>query len=285
MVYNKKSHDIHRNVIAPHYDEDGREGGETMRRILILMSLFTLLLGIALPAFSQEMTADEIVRKAEDIMRGSSNVGVMSMHIINPNWERTLEMKYWEKGKDRSLVRITAPAREAGTISLKVENNMWNYLPSVERVIKVEPSMMMQSWMGSDFTNDDLVRESSIVDDYDPTLVGTEVLEEGEAYVLDLVAKPEAPVVWGKITLYIRAEDFAPLRYEYFDEDGEMIRVMYMSDIERIDGRSYPMVWTMVPVKEEGKMTIITVHEIQFDVPIDDNIFNYSNLRRGIVPE
>jgi outer membrane lipoprotein-sorting protein len=209
----------------------------------------------------------------------------MSMHIINPNWERTLEMKYWEKGKDRSLVRITAPAREAGTISLKVENNMWNYLPSVERVIKVEPSMMMQSWMGSDFTNDDLVRESSIVDDYDPTLVGTEVLEEGEAYVLDLVAKPEAPVVWGKITLYIRAEDFAPLRYEYFDEDGEMIRVMYMSDIERIDGRSYPMVWTMVPVKEEGKMTIITVHEIQFDVPIDDNIFNYSNLRRGIVPE
>jgi len=285
MVYNKKSHDIYRNVIAPHYDEDGREGGETMRRILILMSLFTLLLGIALPAFSQEMTADEIVRKAEDIMRGSSNVGVMSMHIINPNWERTLEMKYWEKGKDRSLVRITAPAREAGTISLKVENNMWNYLPSVERVIKVEPSMMMQSWMGSDFTNDDLVRESSIVDDYDPTLVGTEVLEEGEAYVLDLVAKPEAPVVWGKITLYIRAEDFAPLRYEYFDEDGEMIRVMYMSDIERIDGRSYPMVWTMVPVKEEGKMTIITVHEIQFDVPIDDNIFNYSNLRRGIVPE
>jgi len=256
-----------------------------MKRILIVLSLLMLLAGTAFPAPAQEMTADEIVRKAEDIMRGSSNVGVMSMHIVNPNWERTLDMKYWEKGKERSLVKITAPAKEAGTVSLKVDNNMWNYLPSVEKVIKIPPSMMMQSWMGSDFTNDDLVRESSIVDDYDPSLSGTEILEQGEAYVLVLVAKPEAPVVWGKINIYIRTEDFAPLRYEYFDEDGEMIRVMYMSEIKKIDGRSYPTVWTLEPVKEEGKKTIITVHEINFNVPVDDSIFNLSDLKRGIVPE
>jgi len=256
-----------------------------MRRILLVLTLCTLFLGIALTAFAQEMTADEIVRKAEDIMRGSSNVGVMSMQIITPNWERTLDMKYWEKGKDRSLVKITAPAKEAGTVSLKVDYNMWNYLPSVEKVIKIPPSMMMQSWMGSDFTNDDLVRESSIVDDYDPALLGTETLDQGEAYLLELTAKPDAPVVWGKINIFIRVEDFAPLRYEYFDEDGDMIRVMYMSEIRVIDGRSYPTVWTMEPINEEGKKTIITVHEINFDVPVDDSIFNLSNLKRGIVPE
>ena len=256
-----------------------------MKRIFILIAIVALLAGGAFSALAQEMTADEIVRKAEDIMRGSSNIGVMSMHIVNPNWERTLEMKYWEKGKDRSLVKITAPAKEAGTVSLKVDNNMWNYLPSVEKVIKIPPSMMMQSWMGSDFTNDDLVRESSIVDDYDPALLGTESLEQGEAYLLELTAKPEAPVVWGKINIFIRVEDFAPLRYEYFDEDGEMIRVMYMSEIRVIDGRSYPTVWTMEPINEEGKKTIITVHEINFDVPVDDSIFNLSNLKRGIVPE
>lgn len=256
-----------------------------MKRILIGVSLLALLAWSVLPALAQEMTADEIVRKAEDIMRGSSNVGVMSMHIVNPNWERTLDMKYWEKGKDRSLVKITAPAKEAGTVSLKVDNNMWNYLPSVEKVIKIPPSMMMQSWMGSDFTNDDLVRESSIVDDYDPALLGTKELEQGEAYILELTAKPEAPVVWGKINVYIRVEDFAPLRYEYYDEEGEMIRVMYMSDIKKIDGRSYPTVWTMEPVKEEGKKTIVTMHEINFDVPIDDSIFNLSDLKRGIVPD
>lgn len=251
-----------------------------------LIAIFTAVLvaGIFNVAHSAELTAEEIVKKAEDTMRGQSNVGKMTMTITNPNWERTLVMDYWEKGKDKSLVKLTSPAKEAGTVSLKIENNMWNYIPSVEKVIKIPPSMMMQSWMGSDFTNDDLVKESSIVEDYTPKLLPNKTLSEGEAYVIELTAKPEAPVVWGKILLYVRVLDFAPMKYEYYDEKGKLIRVMTMSKIKKVGKRAYPTVWTMVPKNKAGHKTVIIVNEIKFDVPIDKNVFSLSNLKRGIVP-
>lgn len=254
-----------------------------MKRMIAIFIAFLTTILLSSTALA-ELTAEEIVKRAEDIMRGQSNIGKLTMIVTNPNFERTLTMEYWEKGKDLSLVKIISPAKEAGTVSLKVDNNMWNYLPSVEKVIKIPPSMMMQSWMGSDFTNDDLVRESSIVDDYDPALLKNEVLGEGEAYVLELTAKPDAPVVWGKILVYVRVSDYAPLKYEYFDERGKLIRVMSMSKIKKIGRRAYPTVWTMVPKNKEGRKTVIIVDEIKFDVPIDKNIFSLSNLKRGIIP-
>ena len=235
-------------------------------------------------AATAELTAEEIVKKAEDIMRGQSNIGKLTMMVTNPNFERTLTMEYWEKGKNLSLVKITSPAPQAGNVFLKVENNMWNYIHSAEMIIDIPPSMMMDSWMGSDFTNDDLVRESSIVDDYDPVLLKNEVLNEGEAYVLELTAKPDAPVVWGKILVYVRVSDYAPLKYEYYDEKGKLIRIMTMSKIVKMGWRAYPTVWTMEPKNKEGHKTVVIVDEIKFDVPISDKIFSYSNLKRGIIP-
>ncbi len=254
-----------------------------MKRIVAIFVVF-LVMGLFKAAVAAELTAEEIVKRAEDIMRGSSNIGKLTMIVTNPNFKRTLTMEYWEKGKDLSLVKIISPAKEAGTVSLKVDNNMWNYLPSVEKVIKIPPSMMMQSWMGSDFTNDDLVRESSIVDDYTPVLLENSMLSEGEAYTLELTAKPDAPVVWGKILVYVRVSDYAPMKYEYYDERGKLIRVMTMSKIKKIGRRAYPTVWTMVPKNKEGRETVIIVDEIKFDVPIDKNIFSLSNLKRGIIP-
>lgn len=254
-----------------------------MKRLIAIITAI-LTTGLFNAAVSAELTAEEIVRKAEDIMRGSSNIGKLTMIVTNPNFERTITMEYWEKGKDLSLVKITSPAKEAGTVSLKVDNNMWNYIPSIEEIVKISPSMMMQSWMGSDFTNDDLVRESSIVDDYTPALLEKRMLEEGEVYTLELTARPDAPVVWGKILVSIRVADYAPLKYEYYDERGKLIRVMSMSKIKKIGKRAYPTVWTMLPKNKEGRKTIIIVNEIKFDVPIDKNVFSYSNLKRGIVP-
>jgi outer membrane lipoprotein-sorting protein len=254
-----------------------------MKRLIAVMVL-VFVAGLFNTAVAAELTAEEIVKKAEDIMRGSSNVGKLTMKVTNPNFERTLTMDYWEKGKDLSLVKITSPAKEAGMVSLKVDNNMWNYIPSIEKVIKIPPSMMMQSWMGSDFTNDDLVRESSIVDDYTPAMLEKKMLEEGEAYTLELTAKPEAPVVWGKILVSIRVADYAPLKYEYYDEKGKLIRVMSMSKIKKIGRRAYPTVWIMVPKNKEGRKTIIIVNEIKFDVPINSSIFSLSNLKRGVIP-
>jgi len=252
------------------------------RRVIISVFLVFVFL---IPTLSfAELTAEEITRKAEDLMRGRSNTATLTMTITTPNWERTLTMDSWEKGKDKSLVKITSPAKEAGTVSLKVENNMWNYLPSVEKIIKIPPTMMMQSWMGSDFTNDDLVKESSIVDDYDPSVLGKETLDQGEAYVVELIPKPEAAVVWGRIVAYIRDGDYVPLKYEYYDEKGKLIRVMDLTEIKEMGGRTIPTVWTMVPKTKEGRETVIILNRIEFDVPISDDIFSLSNLERGIIP-
>ena len=259
-----------------------------MKILIRYLFVAILLLSFAVPSLSEEdITAEDIVKKAEEIMRGQSNKGTMTMTIVNPNWERTLTMDYWEKGKDRSLVKIISPPKEAGTVSLKVENNMWNYLPSVEKVVKIPPSMMMQSWMGSDFTNDDLVKESSIVEDYTPALTGKETIDGMETHMLELTARPEAAVVWGKLILYIRVGDYAPMKYEYYDEKGKLIRVMTMTEISDVDGRPYPHLWTMVPKSEDkkGRKTIIKVEKIEFNVPIDDDVFNLSNLTRGVIPE
>lgn len=252
------------------------------RRVII--SVFLVFMFLIPTSVFAELTAEEITKKAEDLMRGRSNTATLTMTITTPNWERTLTMDSWEKGKDKSLVKITSPAKEAGTVSLKVKNNMWNYLPSVEKIIKIPPTMMMQSWMGSDFTNDDLVKESSIVDDYDPAVLGKETLDQGEAYVVELIPKPEAAVVWGKIVAYIRDGDYVPLKYEYYDEKGKLIRVMDLTEIKEMGGRTIPTIWTMVPKTKEGRKTVIILNRIEFNVPISDDIFSRSNLERGIIP-
>jgi outer membrane lipoprotein-sorting protein len=251
-----------------------------MKRIVqITMAAAILLCALSLPA--AEPTAQDLIKEAEDLMRGQSNIGTMTMTITTPHWERTMTMDYWEKGKNLSLVKVTDPPKEAGTISLKVDENMWNYIPSVETVIKVPPSMMMQSWMGSDFSNDDLVRESSISRDYNAAITGKQSTPDGVVYVLDLIPKPEAAVVWGKISAYVRATDHIPIRYEYYDEKGKLIRVMDLAEIKRMGGRTIPTVWTMVPKNLKGRKTVIVLDKIQFNVPISDDVFSLSKLKGG----
>ncbi len=249
-----------------------------MKRIwfLLVILLFAGRVGAA------ELTAQDLIKEAEDLMRGQSNIGTMTMIITTPHWERTMTMDYWEKGKEKSLVRVSAPAKDAGTVSLKVEQNMWNYIPSVEKVIKIPPSMMMQSWMGSDFTNDDLVRESSISRDYTATITGKETLPEGDTYVVQLIPKPEAAVVWGKIVAYVRVTDHVPLMYEYYDEKGKLIRVMELTDIKQMGGRVIPTRWTLTPKTVENRKTVIVLNKIQFNVPISDDIFSLSKLKGGV---
>ncbi len=252
-----------------------------MKKCLICASFFILLTALAGHLSAADPTAQDLIREAEDLMRGQSNVGTMTMIITTPHWERSMTMDYWEKGKERSLVKVTAPAKEAGTVSLKVDQNMWNYIPSVEKVVKVPPSMMMQSWMGSDFTNDDLVKESSISRDYNAAITGKKTTPDGDVYVLELIPRPEAAVVWGKITAYVRAADHIPVKYEYFDEKGKLIRVMDLTDIKRMGGRNIPTVWTMVPKTKAGRKTVVILNRIEFDVPISEDVFSLSKLKGG----
>jgi len=164
--------------------------------------LMTLLLGLfAISAFAQDIDIKEIVRKSDEKFRGTSSTGSFSMTIQRPTWSRTISMKSWSLGTDYSLIYVTAPAKEKGQVFLKRKNEMWNWVPTIERMVKVPPSMMMQSWMGSDFTNDDLVRESSIVKDYTHKLLGEETIDKYPCYKVELIPLENAPVVWGKVLM------------------------------------------------------------------------------------
>lgn len=241
-------------------------------------ALFSLLLLCALPLRAQD--AREIVRKANDLMRGTSTFSELSMTITKPEWSRTVEMKVWAVEPDYSLVYVTEPARDKGTVTLKRKNEVWNWLPSVQRVIKIPPSMMLQSWMGSDFTNDDLVRQSSIVDDYTHAIVGEDTLEGRRCWRIAMTPKPEAGVVWGKLLIWITREGYLELKTDYYDEDGTLVKSFTGSNVKTFDGRSIASHWEMVPVHDPGKKTVLEYRKLKFDVKLDQSFFSEQNMKR-----
>ena len=231
-------------------------------------------------AASEEARIKEILDKVDRLWRGSTSVGQMEMEVVTAHWSRTLRMKVYTEGMDRSLVRITYPAKEEGVATLKVENNIWNYLPKIKRVNKVPASMMLGSWMGSHFTNDDVVEDSQYVRDYDTTIT-FEGERDGQGILeLTLFPKPEAPVVWGKIVSIIRAEDYMPLAMTYFDEDGEEVRVFTFEEVKEMGGRILPTVLTIRPLDKPEEYTRVTYLEITFDVDLKPDLFSLRSLQK-----
>ena len=254
-------------------------------RTFIDRCLVALLVGGALfaahPALAQEESALDIIRKADELTRGDTQEGTYRMTIVRPDWERTMVFEYWSEGTEKSFIRVKEPVKERGVSFLKIEREMWQYVPRINRVIKIPPSMLLQSWMGSDFTNDDLVKESSIVDDYTHALLGREVMEEGEAYKVELTPKPEAPVAWDRLIEWIRVEDYIPLRAEFFNERGERVRTIIYSDIKEMGGRVVPVRFELIEEKKPGRKTIMVLEDVTFDQPIGRTIFTQANLRRA----
>lgn len=242
-------------------------------KILSIILLFTA-------AMANAQDAKEIVQKADDKFRGKSSEGTMTMIIERPTWSRTVTMKSWSMGNEYSLIYITAPAKEKGQVFLRRESEMWNWVPNIERMIKLPPSMMMQSWMGSDFTNDDLVRESSIVTDYTHKIIGEETINGYESYKIELIPLPDAPVVWGKVLMWISKDEFYWLRSEFYDEDNILVNTETLSDIKKMDDRTMPTRMEMIPADEEGHKTIMIYDKIDFDVKIDESFFSQQNMKR-----
>lgn len=227
---------------------------------------------------SAEPNAIDIVQKRDDIMRGKTSEGHYKMEIVSPRWTRNLEFNAWSKGTNKSFIEITYPKKDSGTTFLRVDTDLWQYVPSIEKIIKIPPSMMLQSWMGTDFTNDDLVKESSIIDDYTHRLLR----EENGAYVIESIPKPEAAVVWGKIIQWIDKQNFLPVKDEFYDEDGVLIKHLLYDEINNLQGRPYPMRWQMIPLTEErkGHRTTIVVDHLKLDQPITDDTFSMKALKR-----
>ena len=233
---------------------------------------------VSLTGYGQDAT--EIVRMADEKFRGESSRGVTTMIIERPSWSREISMKNWSLGDEYSMIYITAPAKEKGQVFLKRKSEMWNWVPTIERMIKIPPSMMMQSWMGSDFTNDDLVRESSIVKDYDQVLTGEETLRDYECHKIELTPHPEASVVWGKIIMWISKNEYHWLKAEFYDEDGELVNTEILSEIKLMDDREMPTRMEMIPADKKGHKTILIFDEIEFNVDLDESFFSQQNMRR-----
>jgi outer membrane lipoprotein-sorting protein len=231
--------------------------------------------------FSQVLNAKEIVRKADEKFNGEkSSLMVMSMTIIRPSWQRSVDFKNWSLGRDYALTLITAPARDAGQTFLKRASEMWNWNPSINRLIKLPPSMMSQGWMGSDYTNDDILKESSVVNDYTHEITGEEALEGQTCYRILMKAKEDAAVVWGHQVRWIDKKEFLVIRAELYDEDGNLVRTETGSDIKTMDGRTIQTKIELIPADEPGNKTIITIKEIRFNIPLEEGFFSQQNMKK-----
>lgn len=243
--------------------------------------LLPLLLTLQAPQIVTPQSAEKIIERAEELLRGESSTGTFEMTVVTPEFTRSLTMDSWWVGTEKSLITIKLPKKEAGNKWLKIGNEMWNYLRATETTIKIPPSMMLQSWNGSDFSNDDLARESSLSKDYSPILIGMEKLEDDECWKLALIPKPQAPVVWGKLYIWVRTLDLAPRVVEYYDEKGTLIRYMVYSDIKKMGGRTIPTVWTMFNKLKPGNKTEFKIIDIAFNTRIPDRVFSFRELERG----
>jgi len=246
--------------------------------ILILTLVFA-----AIPehqVYSQELTATEIIQKATDKVNGKSSIGSMKMTVVRPSWSREVTMKSWSMGDDYYLILITEPVKDKGQTFLKRETDMWNWMPSISKMIKIPPSMMSQSWMGSDFTNDDLVKMNSYVNQYTHKIIGEEVVESLNCYKLELIPKPDAPVVWGKVLAWISKEEFYELKLEFYDEDNVLINRQESSDIRQFSDRKLPAKMVMTPIDDPGNQTIIEITENEFNVDIKESFFSQQNMKK-----
>lgn len=246
-----------------------------MKNLCLLVSFF---LGITFAVNGQ--SAKEIIQKMDDNAFGGRMEASMKMTIVRPAWTRTMELKSWSDGADYSLILITAPAREKGITYLKREKEMWNFQPSIDRTIKMPPSMMMQSWMGSDFKNDDLVRQSSIIDDYTHQVLGKETIDGRECYKIQLIPNEDAPVVWGKVIIWVDTKDYLNLKTEHYDEDDELVDTNYGQNIKKMGGRLLPTKMVLIPADEEGHKTIMEYQNIEFDASFNDRFFSTQNMKR-----
>jgi outer membrane lipoprotein-sorting protein len=252
-----------------------------MRKLKILLAAAFVVAAGGGNLTAQQLTAKDIVQKADEKFNGEkSSITDMTMTIIRPAWQRSVEFKSWTLGREFNLTLITAPAKDGGQTFLKRGNEMWNWNPSISRLIRLPPSMMSQGWMGSDYTNDDLMKESSVVNDYNHEITGDATVEGRNCWVIKMVAKPDAAVVWGHQVRWIDKKEFLMLKAEYYDEDGNLMRTETGSDIKIMDGRTIPAKMVLSPVDEPGNSTVIIIKEVKFNTPIQESFFSQQNMKR-----
>ncbi len=249
-----------------------------MRYGMIMAVILSLIL--AADGRAEEMNAERLVKAAFDYWRGQASVAVMEMTIHRPGWQRTMTLNAWTKGESDSLFVITAPPKDQGNGTLKNSKGMWIYNPKVNRVIKLPPSMMSQSWQGSDFSNNDIAKTDSLVKDYTHRIEAAATEDGKKVYTVKSVPKPNAPVIWGMLRLRVR-EDFILLGEIFYDEDLQPVKEMTSSDIRMVDDRLFPLKWKMQKSDIPDEYTLILYRELDFKQDLADRLFTLSNLKHA----
>ncbi len=238
---------------------------------IILRGLVLVGAGVSL-AYA-EPTVEDLLRATDDVARGEHSIATVSMHVKTARYERSMKMKAWSKGTEKTLIQILEPAKEKGMATLKVNDDIWNYMPKIDRTMKVPSGMMSGSWMGSHFSNDDLVRENRLSEEFDATMTSKPDGKSDGLYVIELIPKPEAPVVWGKVVSRVRA-DMIPVDVRYYDEKGALVRTMSFGEPRMMGGRMMPTSMTITPEDKPGESTRIEYDEMDFDTEVPESLFS-----------
>lgn len=252
---------------------------ERIAPVIVLAALIAAAPPVPRPQAAPDR-AEEIVRRMDDLYRSRSSEALVEMEVITPDWQRTLRMRIWSRGQTETFIRILEPKKEEGFATLRIENEMWNYLPKTAKVLKVPPSMMMSSWLGSDFTNDDLVKEFTFVESYRFEMTTPEGAEPGVLYV-KCVPKEGLPIVWGSLVLAVREDGLIPVWERYYDEKGRPAREIAFKDVKTLGGRRIPATMELVPAAKPGHRTVVRYLEARFDIDLSPDIFTLRNLQSG----
>ena len=251
-----------------------------MLRINIIKLYFFCIFFFTSYAIASSLDPKEILDSVDDLYRSNASHGILSLSVTTVNWQRTLTLEQWSKGEDKSLLKILKPKKEKGLATLRVGKNVWNYMPKVKRVVKIPSSMMSSSWMGSHFTNDDLVKQSRMVEDYTFSITFEGTREGKEIIEITCIPSKDAAVVWGKVEVVVYHDGYIPIRMIYYDEDLLLSRTLEFTNIELMNGKMIPTQMSMIPADEPEESTIVKWEEIQFDITIDDEFFSLRKLQQ-----
>lgn len=255
-----------------------------LRRSLLVLALLAPLGAPTFHAAAQTSAATppalaDITRNIDDLFRSTSTTSRMEVTIVTPRQTRTMRMSSWARGEDRALIVIESPARDEGTATLRRDRSLWNYLPRIARTMRVPPSMMHSSWMGSDLTNDDLTRSSTFRDDYTGELAGRSDSPAG--WLVRYTANEDTVGLWLRVEYVVNDEGTLPLEARFYDRRSELARVMRFSDVREMDGRRIPTTTVIEPVDREGHRTEMRYLSIDFDADVPESTFSLTALERG----
>ena len=262
-------------------------GGRMNRRLSLFpmpaIIISAAMIGIAFSSAAGQdapapLDVQEVIRKVDELYRANSSYAKLEMEIVTPHWQRTLQMDTWTEGTTKTFIRILSPPKEKNLATLRLKNEMWNYLPRANKVIKIPPSMMMSSWMGSDFTNDDLVKEFTLVEDYSHRFVQPPDAKPDLMYI-ESIPREDLPVVWGRIVAAVRKDNYLPVWGRYYDEQDKLMRVMDYKEVKRLGGRLLPSVMELIPQDKDGQKTVLRYLSAEFNIRLPKEIFSLRNLR------